>query len=194
MAAVIHGTISFRSGESGVAGYTVVAFDQDIGGEDRLGTAITDANGHYRIDYTEAKFRHSPSERGGADVFVRLYDRKGKLLHETNTIRNAPIEVVLDVEVPDRVFVVRGKVRLLDGTPAAGATVRAHVRRAEPLGTAVITDPDGNYEIRYVASDFARAEKGHADLQVTAQVEGREAVSNEILFNAPADASVDLAL
>lgn len=194
MAAAIHGTISFRSGESGVAGYTVVAFDHDIGGEDRLGKATTDTMGYYRIEYTEAKFRQSPSERGGADVFVRLYDGKGKLLHETNTIRNAPIDVVLDMEVPDRVFVVRGKVRLVDGTPAAGATVRAHVRRAEPLGTAVITDPEGNYEIRYVASDFARAEKGRADLQVTAQVEGREPVSREILFNAPADTSVDLAL
>lgn len=113
------------------------------------------------------------------------------------TVRNAPADLVLDVEVPKQVFVVRGRVLLADGTPAAGATVRAHdrdVRRAKPLGKPVTTDRDGRYEVRYAASDLARAEKGGPALLVTVKAKGRKAVSSEILFNAPADASVDLAL
>ena len=121
----------------------------------------------------------------------------GKLLAQSKTVRNAPANLELNVEVPEQLFIVRGQVFLPDGTPAPGATVRAHdrdVRLAERLGKPVTTDEQGGFEIRYAASEFARAEKGRADLRVTVEMEGREPVSSDILFNAAADTSVDLTL
>jgi hypothetical protein len=158
---------------------------------------MTDVDGRYRIDYTEAQFRRSPSERLGADIFVRVYAEGGDMLRQSETIRNAPPDLMLDIEVPEQAFVVRGQVRFSDGTPTAGAAVRAYdrdVRRAELLGKPVTTDENGRYEIYYMASDFARAEKSRADLHVSVQVEGREPFSGAILFNAAPEASVDVAL
>jgi hypothetical protein len=193
---VVHGTL-FYPGKSPAGRLNVAAFDQDIDGENRLGSAITDAKGGYRIQYTDAQFRRSRSERRDADIFVRVYAENGDLLRQSETVRNAPADLVLDIAVPEQSFVVCGQVRFADGTPAAGAIVRAHdcdVRRVEPLGKPVTTGEDGRYEICYTAGDFARAEKGRADLRVMVQVEGREPVPGDIVFNAAPNAQVDVTL
>ena len=118
-------------------------------------------------------------------------------LADAETVRDAPADLVLDTAAPEQSLFVRGQVRFADGTPSVGAIVRAHdcdVRRVEPLGKPVTTGGDGRYEIRYTAGDFARAEKGRADVRVTVQVEGREPVPGNIVFNAAPDAQVDVTL
>jgi len=100
-------------------------------------------------------------------------------------------------------FIVRGKVMRADGTLAAGVIVRAcdrDLRKFQPLGKEAVTNLDGRYEIRYSRKQFCRAEKSNADLVV--RVFASDAASDRdealtecpILFNAPADAEIDLRL
>jgi hypothetical protein len=97
---------------------------------------------------------------------------------------------------PPPAFSVRGVVRFADGTPAAGLLVRAvdrDLRSEEPLGS-VHADSAGAYRIVYYANQLRRAERGSADLQLRAvnPVHGQVLASSAILFDAPADAVVDL--
>ena len=86
----------------------------------------------------------------------------------------AAIPPTKDSSNPVQRLVVRGQVRLADGTPLAGALVRAYdkdLRSKEQLGKSepVITDTKGRYEIPYAAEQFSRAEKRGADLLVEAR-------------------------
>ncbi|MGH9871288.1 MAG: neuraminidase-like domain-containing protein [Pyrinomonadaceae bacterium] len=92
---------------------------------------------------------------------------------------------------------VRGTVRLFDNSPGAGITVTAvdlDLRHKEELGKTQ-TDKSGAYEIHYSAHQFRRAEKGNADLVVTAfGADGAELATSPILFNAPSVAEIDLVI
>lgn len=94
-------------------------------------------------------------------------------------------------------FVVKGTVRLFDGSPASGVMVFAFdrdLRREQALGQSP-TDKQGFYEIHYSARQFSKAEKGNADLVVKAfAADGSLIASSPVLFNAPAIAEVDLTI
>ncbi len=94
-------------------------------------------------------------------------------------------------------FEVRGRVSLADGSPAVGLQVAAvdrDLRREQALGEAQ-TDRNGGYHIRYSERQFQRAEKGRADLIVRVLgPDGGVLAASEILFNAPASATVDLVI
>ncbi len=198
----VHGQVKYADGRPAAA-VKVIAFDKDVPGADQLGEATTDADG-YQITYSAAKYRRSPHEKGGADVFVRVYGANGVLLFQSRTVRNAPADLLLnvqlpvaqDVKLPAAQFVVRGQV-LLGGKPAVGALVRAYykyLRFKDPLGKQETTDQEGRYQIVYSAEQFSRAEKGRADLHVCVVNEkGDELVFSE-LSNAPKEAMLDLIL
>ena len=94
-------------------------------------------------------------------------------------------------------YVVHGKVFDAAGNPVPGVRMQAFdcdMRTQELLGKAV-TDATGFYIIRYTSIQFARAEKGSADLRVVASnADGKEAISSGIRFNAKPDETVDLRL
>jgi hypothetical protein len=99
---------------------------------------------------------------------------------------------------PPRCYVV-GAVRYLDGSPGVGLTVRAFdrdLRREQVLGAAT-TDGEGYYQITYTPAQFARAEKGAADLVVRV-FRGKTTLFDPpieaMLFNAPALAVVNVDL
>ena len=73
----------------GVPGVKVSAFDVDWLQDDSLGSAVTDAAGHYRIDYTVADFTKTPWTPwinielvAGPDVYFRIDGPAGVLLQE----------------------------------------------------------------------------------------------------------------
>ncbi len=73
---LIRGTISNSKGQP-LQGLTIRAFDKDAWGENSLGkSSITDEKGNYLITYLDREFRLSPSESGGADIIIRVYDEK----------------------------------------------------------------------------------------------------------------------
>ena len=80
-------------------------------------------------------------------------------------------------------YVVRGRVV----GSIQGHVVRAYDKdmRSEELLGETTPDDSGTFEIAYTADQFARAEKGSADLRLTVMNhEGREVVSAPIIFNA----------
>ena len=193
---IVYGTV-VNSDSSPAQGLTVNAFDKDLAGEDLLGESITNADGAYRITYSEEQFRRSTSERGGPDLFVRVLTKDGKNLFQSNTVLNAPPEQRLDVMLPSVTFVVRGTVREANGKPARNTIVRAYdqdLRKNQLLGKAA-TDSEGQYKISYNSLKFQRAEKTSADLfVVVVNAKGKELVSSGVFFNAPVEAIIDLTL
>src|SRR5215813_4370648 len=93
----VRGTVTYPGKFPGVR-LNVGAFDQGIGGEDRLGEAITDEKGRYRIEYTDGRSGRSKYQSRGADVFVRVHSADGALLAQSRTVRNAPPDLLLDVQ------------------------------------------------------------------------------------------------
>lgn len=78
--------------EIGVPGVTVHAFDVDWLQDDPLGSAVTDAAGHFRIDYTADAFTRTPWSPTiniemvpGPDVYFRIDGPTGVLLQESRS-------------------------------------------------------------------------------------------------------------
>ena len=115
----------------------VRAVDKDRRGETPLGETSTDEQGHYEIRYTEEQFRRSASEKGGADLIVRVLDAGGTIIASSPKINSAKPDETIDVVIgkapTSEKFVVRGHVAGANGDHL----VRAYdedLRGGEPLG------------------------------------------------------------
>ena len=96
-------------------------------------------------------------------------------------------EVATPGQAPEVRLVVKGALRNADGKPWMGGLVYAFDKdlRSEQLLGKARTDAKGFYEISYVAAQFARAEKGAADLIVQAiDPKGIVLAASPVLFNA----------
>ncbi|MEO8554798.1 MAG: carboxypeptidase-like regulatory domain-containing protein, partial [Kofleriaceae bacterium] len=125
------------------------------------------------------------------------------LVREYQTQSGAPVTGVFDEPTHDRIaaqlsdigpFSVYGQVLDANGDPVIGASVFAvdvDLRRNEVLGQAT-TDSGGDYEVRYPASKFTRAEKASADLVVRALLGDRRVAESTTRFNAPPEVRIDL--
>lgn len=195
---LVAGTVTYADSTPAV-GLTVIAYDGDESGTDKLGSAATDQAGNYTIRYCEADFRKTKKERGGADVVVYVYDADKTLLFTSKKKNNAPANYELNIKLPARPFVVRGIVTDANHKPAPNLIVRAFdcdLRNDQPVGKESRTNEHGYYEIRYVQEDFTHAEKAAADikLRIFAPDGKKELMSSEILFNALADQKIDMQL
>jgi Tc toxin complex TcA C-terminal TcB-binding domain/Neuraminidase-like domain/Salmonella virulence plasmid 28.1kDa A protein len=96
----------------------------------------------------------------------------------------------------DTVFIVRGQVRLADGSPFVDALVQAFdrdMRSEQFLGSAPLQE--GHYEIRYYRSQFVKAEKEQADLVVKVlDAAGVELHKTPIQYNVPDEVEVNIVL
>jgi hypothetical protein len=131
-------------------------------------------------------------------------DSTEQVLRELQERSGLPVTAVFDADTRDAIartladvgpFSVYGSVSDADGTPIADAIVEASdvdFRSREELGTAA-TDSGGEYEVRYSASSFARAEKGSADIQVRVRLGDVQLAESPVTFNAPAELRIDLA-
>lgn len=196
---VVSGTVTDQNGTP-ITGVRVVAFDRDVAAEDRLGNAVTGAEGTYRITYGEKQFRRSANERGGADLFVRVFDEQDRLLFQSRTMRNAPAELRLDVMLPGNQFTVSGTVTDANGKPAADVMVRAFDKdlRTEQLLGEARTGTSGHYQIRYNAEQFAPADAtsdAAPDLVIRVSgADGRSLAESPVRFNAGRNETVDLVI
>jgi hypothetical protein len=197
----VHGRAALADGRPAV-GVTARAFDQDVASATLLGETVTDDGGHYTITFAESLFRRSPAERGGPDLFVQVLAADGSLMGRSRVQRNAAADCQIDLQVGPGQRRVGGRVVQADGAPAAGLTVTAvdrDLRQEQALGSAT-TGGDGRYEILYTRDQFARSEKGAADLllRVSDPLPGAPAgggtlrVESALVFNASADLEIDL--
>lgn len=81
-------------------GLRVRAFDKDLIRDDDLGEALTDAAGRFEIRFTEAQFRDFTET--APDLYLRIYDSTGRLLHSTENAvrRNAGVRESFEVVIP----------------------------------------------------------------------------------------------
>src|SRR5690349_17915652 len=95
--AAVSGTIRFADGTP-ADGLHVVAADRDLRSEQPLGQTTTGQDGSYAIHYGSA-FAYR-SERGSADVVVRVHGADGAVLAASPTHFNAPVTPVIDLTIP----------------------------------------------------------------------------------------------
>ncbi len=97
-------------------------------------------------------------------------------------------------------YIVRGQIRFSNGTPAAGAFVRAFdkdLRSRQQLGTEdfVTADQNGQYHLAYTADQFSRSESDGADLQIEARKDSTsDWIAAPVRFNAPPVCSIDVTI
>ena len=84
---VICGKVTVCKTQTPVAGLKISAFDVDWLQDDALGSAVTDSNGKFRIDYVISDFNRTPLSPfinfelvGGPDVYFRIEDSGGTIL------------------------------------------------------------------------------------------------------------------
>ncbi len=81
----IHGLICDET-QQGLAGLIVEALDKDFCYDDRLGSTITDDNGHFEIVYSKADFSKFFEEK--PDIYLRVKEQDGTIIYTTeNKVR-----------------------------------------------------------------------------------------------------------
>ncbi|MBK6796742.1 MAG: hypothetical protein IPG76_08100 [Acidobacteria bacterium] len=93
----VKGTVRYVNGFP-ARGLTVSAFDRDLRSEQLLGQAATDAKGLYLIKYVSRQFRKS--EKGSADLVVKVTAPDGAQMVASEVLFNAPISAVVDLNIP----------------------------------------------------------------------------------------------
>lgn len=78
-----------------------MAIDRDIKGEDVLGISFTNPKGEYEIEYEEKDFRKTKKEKGGPELFIRVFDQKENLIIESEVIFNAGKDETINIDLID---------------------------------------------------------------------------------------------
>lgn len=202
--------VDSRTGQ-GIGGLRIEAWDQDLVFNDFVGSAVTDSQGAFIIEFDQSYFKEVFFDRR-PDLFLKVF-WNSRLIKSTKDLvlwnleaGEKEITVTVDMQglgQPNQHqgFVVSGQVRMADDTPLAETlTVSAFDKdlRTEQLLGEAQTDRDGRYEIKYTANQFSRAEKKSADLIVRVYSRNRqllyESGPDEVLFNAPRVAVIDIQL
>jgi hypothetical protein len=101
----IVGTVVEETSGKPLAGLQVRAFDKDFLFDDKLGAAVTDANGAYKIFYSSSDFsRLDPDLETVPELYIRVFDAEGKkLLYTTEAaIRKGRfVEERFDIKIPN---------------------------------------------------------------------------------------------
>ena len=162
----------------GVTGLRVEAWDKDLIFNDLLGSAVTDADGQFRIEFDESYYREGFFDRA-PDLFFKVFD-DGELLASTeNSVlwntRTAPSPVHISVPwkgepAPLAVAVeyfVAGIVSSPDRAGVGGLRVRVVDRNVGQDVTLAetLTDARGRYQVSFDPSAALGARKQRPDLQ-----------------------------
>ncbi len=75
---VVKGRVTDESGQ-GVSGLTVSPYDKDHLFDDKLGTTVTDNDGHFMMSYKTEDFRDLIKAR--PDIYLKVIDKEGKTLY-----------------------------------------------------------------------------------------------------------------
>ena len=205
----ITGHIIDSQTDRGISGLRIETWDKDLFFDDLVGSAETDAEGFFEIRFNEEHFKELIARR--PDLYFRLFIADEAISGEAFELtvtpphsepltgrgdsvfwKLAPGETKVSIRLPmpaaSQIFKVKGTILQPDGTPVAGATVKAfdkNIRTETLLGEAT-TNKAGRYEIAYRAETFLQSGKKWPDLIVRAfDQEGEEIASTkEPIYNA----------
>lgn len=193
----ISGRVIDHETHRAVPGLRVEAWDKDLICDDLVGSAITDEQGNFHIEFTHTYFQELFLDRR-PDLFFKVFNQNNNLIASTEDsilwnveAAETPIEIAVDLPIiatePER-FVVKGQIRGADGNPLTSVFVRTFdrdLRQEQALGSRKTTSQDGHYAITYTRAQFCRAEKGNADLIVRVYRAGDLVIAESpIIFNA----------
>lgn len=92
----LSGTIKLKN-EQVAKHFFVQAFDKDLRSEQLVGEAMVDKTGAYSMTYSSTAIIRS--ERGMADLFIKVFDPKNKLVGTSDTLFNAPLKAIIDYQI-----------------------------------------------------------------------------------------------
>jgi hypothetical protein len=96
----VPGTVVEKESGRPLAGLQVRAFDRDVPIDDKLGVAVTDSAGAFRIDYGNVNFSYGLETT--PEFYVKVFGANGKKLLFTSkkSIRKEPqVEERYDIEI-----------------------------------------------------------------------------------------------
>ena len=172
----IKGTVTSKSGGCGVPNLNVEAWDKDLVIDDLLGSAKTDENGSFTLNFKKTYYKEICFDRK-PDIYFKVFHR-GKLIKSTEdavlwNVKSGEvvINIPVTIEFPQEQYVVKGKVtdkannELFDLQVQA---VRRYLRKEEMLGGAQ-TNEHGEYHIAFYVPDGTK--KG---LNIALEISDRE--------------------
>jgi Tc toxin complex TcA C-terminal TcB-binding domain/Neuraminidase-like domain/Salmonella virulence plasmid 28.1kDa A protein len=169
-----------------MANVSVAAFDKDIRSDQELGRAKTGKTGQYLIGYTKKQFALTDEDQ--ADVFIRVYDSKNKLLYESPVTYNAPAKLEIDVNLSSQPWLGLSDFEKMEAaiTPFTGKLPLSSLTENEKVQdisflTSKTGLPTDKIEELAMAFRFARLTKVEAGVYYGIL---RENVSDSMLSNA----------
>ncbi|MDY6971959.1 MAG: hypothetical protein SV775_06490 [Thermodesulfobacteriota bacterium] len=79
---VIYGKVTGQESQKSIAGLTVEALDKDLLVDDRLGSSITDKEGHFEIVYDKDDFQETFFDQK-PDIYLKVKNSKGEIIYTT---------------------------------------------------------------------------------------------------------------
>ena len=205
--------VDSRTGQ-GIGGLRIEAWDRDLVCNDLVGSAVTDAQGAFLMEFDQSYFEELFLDRN-PDLFFKVF-QDNKLIISTGDsviwdLKLGEKEITIEVDAqnhagpePPRSFVVKGEIRSDDGTPVAGVTVRAfdkclsgktNLHGEKQLGVDTVTDASGQYRIAYNAGQLSRPGKNWINLFIRVYApgeSGRVIAASPVFFRAGPEDTIDL--
>lgn len=196
----IRGLVIDSKTNRGLEGLRVEAWDKDLVCDDLAGSAVTDAEGGFSIEFGEGYFGELFFDRR-PDLFFKVY-RGGELITSTENsvlwnVERGDTEVTIEIdasgtgEPPAGGLGVGGRLFFDNGMPAAALTLRLYDVNFGGLSTRIAetkTDAQGNYSLSY-----SHQGPGSPNLQLRVlDSAGKEVTISATKFNARASETLNL--
>ena len=185
----------------GIGELRVEAWDKDLIIDDFVGSAVTDEQGVFYLEFDTAYFNELFLDRY-PDLFFKVFQGQ-TLIKSTEdsvlwNVNDGDTEVAIEVDLPrppPREYVIQGQVSRPDGTLLADSMVQAFdvsMDSHQHLGDAT-TDANGNFKISYPGDQFRH--RGGPDLIVrVVDMRGDELATSDVISHAQPMQEVDLVI
>lgn len=204
----IDGRVIDAQAGRGIADLRVEAWDKDLIFDDLVGSAVTDAAGHFRIEFDESYYRELFFDRA-IDLFFKIFSADDELIVSTqdSVMWNAEAgEQLIEIVVPAGaangrgrardLYTVAGTVNSPDRAGVGGLRVEIvdkNVGREVSLAETK-TDERGRYQTNFGGAAFSERGKQQPDLQARVYAGESFVAASEVRFNASTNETLDVTL
>ncbi len=191
----ITGRVVDRATRNGIAGLRVEAWDKDHVFDDLVGSDETDADGRFRIEFSESYFSELFFDRK-PDLYFKVFSGDELLASTKESVLwnegAAPVEIAVawagggGVEAARVMYTVEGAVVSRERGGVGGLRVQVvdkNIGADVPLD-ATVTDERGRYRVSFTAPSLAARGKQRPDLQARAYAGQEFLAASEVRYNA----------